>query len=83
MSIEIADIQAYYNLKSQGHAVVTTAADGSTYIDFKRYSSDTGEEMPDNMAHAPFSLDELNALKQDLAAKTALVDNLIAEIGKG
>ena len=81
MTIEIANIQAYYNLKDQGHAVVTTAADGSTTIDYKRYSSDTGQEMVDNVAHVPFSLDELNALKQDLAQKQALVDQLIQEIG--
>ena len=77
--MEIRDIEQYYNLKGQG--TVTLTSDGTTAeINFKRFSPDTGEEMPESTCHAQITLAGLMDLKAGYENKIVLIDSLLTEI---
>jgi len=54
--------------------------DNTFEIQSKRFSADTGEEVPENLVHTPVSIDELNGMKIDYQAKINLIDDFITEI---
>jgi hypothetical protein len=79
--IEIANVQAWSNLKADGNATISDDGSETKTMNFKRYCQDTGVELEEFVAHVNFTRDELTALRADYEAKIALVDSLIAEIG--
>jgi hypothetical protein len=77
--MEMSNIVSYFALKSFG--VVTLTNDENVIeMRFKRFSTDTGEEMTNAMSHVPVSVDELNGMKTDYQSKIDLIDDFIAEI---
>lgn len=79
MTIEIANVQSYYDLKDDGNAVLSSADGSETKtISYKRYCQDTGVEL--DSAVVLFTIDELSALKTDYENKIAMINLMIDEI---
>jgi len=77
--MEMSNIESYYNLKEKNVATLVDVND-NVEIQFKRFNSDTGEEMINALSHVPVSIDELNGMKIDYQAKINLIDDFITEI---
>jgi len=77
--MEMSNIESYFALKS--FDVVTLTNDENVIeMRFKRFSTDTGEEMANALSHVPVSIDELNGMKIDYQAKIDLIDDFITEV---
>jgi len=77
--MEMSNIESYYNLKEKNVATLVDVND-NVEIQFKRFNSDTGEEMINALSHVPVSIDELTAMKTDYQSKIDLIDDFITEI---
>jgi len=77
--MEMSNIESYYNLKEKNVATLVDVND-NVEIQFKRFNSDTGEEMTNALSHVPVSIDELTAMKIDYQSKIDLIDDFILEI---
>lgn len=77
--MEMSNIFSYYELKGKNVAILVDVND-NVEIQFKRFSSDTGEEMINALSHVPVSVEELNGMKIDYQGKIDLIDDFIAEI---
>ena len=77
--MEMSNIESYFALKS--FDVVTLTNDENVIeMRFKRFSTDTGEEMTNALSHVPVSIDELTAMKTDYQSKIDLIDDFITEV---
>ena len=77
--MEMSNIESYYNLKEKNVATLVDVND-NVEIQFKRFNSDTGEEMTNALSHVPVSVDELDGMKIDYQSKIDLIDDFILEI---
>jgi len=77
--MEMSNIESYYNLKEKNVATLVDVND-NVEIQFKRFNSDTGEEMINALSHVPVSIDELTAMKTDYQSKIDLIDDFITEV---
>jgi hypothetical protein len=77
--MEMSNIESYYNLKEKNVATLVDIND-NVEIQFKRFNSDTGEEMTNALSHVPVSVEELNGMKIDYQSKIDLIDDFITEI---
>jgi hypothetical protein len=77
--MEMSNIFSYYELKGKNVATLVDVND-NVEIQFKRFNSDTGEEMANALSHVPVSIDELNGMKIDYQAKINLIDDFITEV---
>ena len=77
--MEMSNIESYYNLKEKNVATLVDIND-NVEIQFKRFNSDTGEEMTNALSHVPVSVEELNGMKIDYQSKIDLIDDFILEI---
>jgi hypothetical protein len=77
--MEMSNIESYYNLKEKNVATLVDIND-NVEIQFKRFNSDTGEEMTNALSHVPVTLDDLNNMKTDYQSKIDLIDDFITEI---
>jgi len=77
--MEMSNIESYYNLKEKNVATLVDVND-NVEIQFKRFNSDTGEEMTNALSHVPVSVEELDGMKIDYQSKIDLIDDFIIEI---
>ena len=77
--MEMSNIESYYNLKEKNVATLVDIND-NVEIQFKRFNSDTGEEMTNALSHVPVSVEELNGMKIDYQSKIDLIGDFITEV---
>lgn len=77
--MEMSNIESYYNLKEKNVATLVDVND-NIEIQFKRFNSDTGEEMTNALSHVPVSVDDLTDMITDYQSKIDLINDFITEI---